>query len=84
MPYEDRFSHALTLNKRMVSDAQAWMDRAKSSLDDYYAQVMDDTQFIAYDMLDSNEADDILLHGETVIDRNEKQKGYPSLLGLEA
>lgn len=35
-------------------------------------------------MLDSNEADAILENGEAVLDRNEKKKGYPSLIGLDA
>lgn len=62
----------MNLNKRMICDAQSWMDRAKTSLDEYNDKVVEDSQFIAFDMLDSNEADDILLHGEAVIDRNEK------------
>lgn len=35
-------------------------------------------------MLDQNEADDILNNGDGVLERNDKQRGYPSLIGLEA
>lgn len=67
----------------MISDAQGWMDKAKKSLDDYTLKTQDDPWFIAYDMLDCNSADDILNSGDSILDRNEKQKGYPSLNGLE-
>ena len=47
-----------------------------------------DPHYIAFDMIDggtsTTAADDILNQGEMIIDKNEKQKGYPSLQGLEA
>jgi hypothetical protein len=34
-------------------------------------------------MLDCNSADDILDQGEQILNRNEKEKGFPSLIGLD-
>jgi hypothetical protein len=59
------------------------MDKAKSTLDLYTEKTMMDSQYIAYDMLDSVSKDDILCMGEMILDKNEKQKGFPSLIGLD-
>ena len=59
------------------------MDKAKSTLDLYTEKTMMDSQYIAYDMLDSVSQDDILCMGEIILDKNEKQKGFPSLIGLD-
>lgn len=59
------------------------MDKAKLSLDEYTRKTEDNPCYIAYDMLDCREGDDILNQGETVLDRNDKQKDFPSLNGLE-
>ena len=62
--YEDRFGQAYNQGKRMVSDAQSWMDKAKYQLDEYTKKSEENPTFIAYDMLDNNEADDVLNQGD--------------------
>ena len=59
------------------------MDRAKHQLDDYTRATASDPHYIAYEMLDQNEADELLEGGERVLERNERESGYPMLQGLE-
>jgi hypothetical protein len=73
-------------NNKMINDAQGWMDKAKQQLDEYTIKTSDANNYIAFEMLDSNSkslADDIMNLGERLLDKAEKQKGYPSLNGLE-
>ena len=56
------------------------MDKAKHQLDEY-------SQYLAFDMIDSKHeclADEILSQGENLFEKVEKQKGFPSLNGLES
>lgn len=83
--FEDKFQQAGKHNSRMISDAQGWMDKAKQQLDEYTNKTQSETHYIAFDMIDQNknQADDILNLGEQLLDRSEKQRGYPSLNGME-
>jgi hypothetical protein len=51
-PFEERFMAAMSENKRLVGDAQSWMETAKDQLDNYTQRIMDDPHYIAYSMLD--------------------------------
>ena len=81
--FEDKFAAAQTANKRLISDAQSWLDKAKFTLDKFAEKTLTDPQYIAYDMLNNGGAEDIFTHGEFILEKNEKQKGYPSLQGLD-
>ena len=81
--FEDKFTQALNQNKRMIADGYTWMEKAKSALDEYSHKTMENPSYIAYDMLDCRQNEDILTMGESVLDRNEKQKEFPSLIGLD-
>ena len=63
------------------------MDKAKNLLDDYTTKSQEDPLYIDFDMIDNKNkslADEILNVGETILDNAEKQKGYPSLNGLDS
>ena len=81
--FEDKFVQAFNQNKRMVGDAQGWMEKTQQELDEYTQKTEEDPSYIAYNLLDCSQADDILIHGEQILERNERSKGYPSLNVLE-
>lgn len=63
------------------------MDKAKQQLDDYTLKTANNPHFIAFELLESknhNPADDLLTNGEQVLGKTEKQKGYPTLNGMES
>jgi hypothetical protein len=63
------------------------MDKAKHQLDEYTTKTAEDSQYLAFDMIDSKHeclADEILSQGENLFEKVEKQKGFPSLNGLES
>jgi len=85
--FEDKFSQARAHNSKMVNEGQAWMDRAKQTLDEYTLQIGADPHYIPFEMVDAKKnsaADDILNAGELLIERMEKEKGYPSLNSMDA
>jgi hypothetical protein len=86
--FEDKFTQARNFNQKMIIEGHAWMDRAKQQLDEYTTQTLEDPTYIPFDMVENKKstsvADDILNSGEKLIEKFEKQKGYPSLNGMEA
>lgn len=63
------------------------MDKAKGQLDEYSTKTSENPNYIPYDMIDGKEqsrTDEILNEGDKVIEKAEKQKGFPSLNGLES
>ena len=42
-PFEDKFCQAFNQNKRMIGDAQGWMDKAKHQLDQYTQKTQENT-----------------------------------------
>jgi hypothetical protein len=50
--FENKFNQSIVQNKKLIGDAQVWMDKAKHSLDEYTQKTEENPQFIAYDMLD--------------------------------
>ena len=83
--FEDRFSQSQNINKRLIGDAQGWLDKAKITLDSYSEKTSIDQHYIAFDMIENGTTpDDILNLGEMIIDKNEQQKGFPTLQGMEA
>ncbi|CDW91449.1 achain crystal structure of engineered northeast structural genomics consortium target [Stylonychia lemnae] len=84
--FEEKFGQAKNHNNKMISEAQAWMDRAKQQLDEYTNKTVEDPLYIPYDMIENkknNLADEILNCGEQILDKVEKQRGFPSLNGME-
>ena len=68
----------------MIADGYTWMEKANQALDEYTNKTKENPSYIAYDMLDSRQNEDILTMGETILDKNEKQKEFPSLVGLDS
>jgi hypothetical protein len=72
----------------MVLEAEAWMDRAKNHIDSYTIKIAENPHFIDFSMLESakdiHRDDDILNMGESLLEKSEKEKGYPNLQGLES
>eukprot|EP00347_Sterkiella_histriomuscorum_P020077 403339189 len=67
-------------------EAQGWMDKAKQQLDDYTNKTTLNPFYIPYEMIDNkrvNYAEDILLQGENLLEKTEREKGFPSLNGLD-
>lgn len=63
------------------------MDRAKHQLDEYTTKSADSSNYLAFDLIDSKShclADEILGQGEQLFESVERQKGYPSLNGLDS
>ena len=63
------------------------MENTSSHLDDYSKKTGENPNYIAYDMLDcgtgQNCAEDLLAKGEGIINKCEKQKEMPQLIGFE-
>ena len=86
-PFEDKFNQARKFNSKMMNEAQGWMDKAKHQLDEYTTKTAEDPQYLAFDMIDSKHeclADEVLSQGENLFEKVERQKGFPSLNGLES
>eukprot|EP00347_Sterkiella_histriomuscorum_P008603 403344461 len=84
--FDEKFSMAQKSNNQMISEAQLWMDKAKHQLDDYSLKTKDNPHYIPFDMIDGkvqSQTDGILNYGEQILDKAEKQKGFPSLNGFE-
>lgn len=71
----------------MITEAEAWMDRAKNQIDSYTIKIAENPHYIDFEMLENAKdihcEDDILNMGEAILEKTEKQKGYPGLNGLE-
>lgn len=85
--FDDKFSQAYNQNNKMINEVQTWMERAKQQLDDYTVKTTTDSSYVPFDMIDgknSQSPDDILSQGEQLIEKAEKEKGFPGLNKLES
>ena len=85
--FEDKFTIAALQNNKLIKEVETWVDKAKGSLDEYTNKITENPNYIDFNMLESakeNNRDDILNQGESILEKIEKEKDFPSLNGLEA
>ena len=85
--FEDKFTIAALQNNKLIKEVETWVDKAKGSLNEYTNKITENPSYIDFNMLESakeNNRDDILNQGESILEKIEKEKDFPSLNGLEA
>jgi hypothetical protein len=66
LPAEEKFEQAKRDTDKVVDETDHWMTKAKIILDEYMSKSETDTQYIAFEMLDTPE--DLITHGDQLIE----------------